>query len=71
MCAPGVYDRAKCRTESSIRLANLEELVCDLLRTNQILREELARLRQRPSANGIGPTDEFAGVSFDLRSAPG
>jgi hypothetical protein len=34
-------------TESSIRLADLEALVCDLLRQNQTLREELATFRPR------------------------
>jgi hypothetical protein len=41
------YDETDSRAESSIRLADLEALVCDLLRRNQILREELASLRPR------------------------
>ena len=53
MCAPGVHDEANCRTGSSIRLANLETMVCELLRANQILREELAHLRGKTVASGM------------------
>jgi hypothetical protein len=58
MCAQGVHDEANCRSESSIRLANLEMMVCELLRTNQILREDLARHRQRANVDGIVPWGE-------------
>jgi hypothetical protein len=54
-------DETDSRTESSIRVADLEALVCDLLRQNQILREELASLRPRAIAYGLGAPGKFAG----------
>lgn len=53
-------DETGSQTESSIRLADLEALVCDLLRQNQTLREELASFRRRAVAHGIGAPCEFA-----------
>lgn len=60
MCAQAVYDEANCQAEGSTRLANLEPMVCELLRTNQILREEVALVRSKTIANGIGAWGEVA-----------
>jgi hypothetical protein len=69
MSAQGVHDEANCQAEGSIRLANLETMVCELLRTNQILREELALLRRNTTANGIGAWGDIASPDSDLRLA--
>jgi hypothetical protein len=44
---PQIEDEHDFLTGSSIRLANLEMLVCELLRKNQSLRDELSQLRLR------------------------
>jgi hypothetical protein len=60
--------RADYRNDNPMRLVNLEALVCDLLQTNQRLREELASSRRRTIANGIGQADDFAAARLDSRS---
>ncbi len=53
------------QTGSAIRLANLELLVCELLRKNQSLRDELSQLRLKDFFNQAQAEGEFNRPNYE------